>query len=117
VFDIGFSEMLIIGIVALLVLGPERLPKAMRTLGAFIRKARRSFDDLRYEVEREIELESLKKQMREMPTPTEVAQQIVEPLEQARRDLDQAVSGLADELRTPAESAASRPADAAPRSS
>lgn len=100
-FDIGFSEMLVVGIVALLVLGPERLPKAMRTLGTFIRKARRSFDDLRYEVEREIELETLKKQMREMPTPSEVAQQIVEPLDQARRDIDRAVSDLADDFRSP----------------
>jgi len=115
VFDIGFSEMLVVGIVALLVLGPERLPKAMRTLGAFIRKARRSFDDLRYEVEREIELEELKKQLREVPTPSELAQQVVEPLDQARRDLDQAVSGLANELRRPADPA-QNPADATPRS-
>jgi sec-independent protein translocase protein TatB len=114
VFDIGFSEMLVVGIVALLVLGPERLPKAMRTLGAFVRKARRSFDDLRYEVEREIELEELKKQLREVPTPSELAQQVIEPLDQARRDLDQAVSGLASELR-PADPA-QNPADAAPRS-
>lgn len=102
-FDIGFSEMLIVGVVALLVLGPERLPKAMRTVGGFLRKARRSFDDLRYEVEREIELEELKKQMREVPTPTELARQVVEPLDEARRDLDQAVSGLASELRADAE--------------
>lgn len=98
-FDIGFSEMLVVGVVALLVLGPERLPKAMRTVGAFVRKARRSFDDLRYEVEREIELEELKKQMREVPTPSDVVQQVVEPLDQARRDLDQAVGSFAEDLR------------------
>jgi sec-independent protein translocase protein TatB len=115
VFDIGFSEMLVVGVVALLVLGPERLPKAMRTVGAFIRKARRSFDDLRYEVEREIELEELKKQMQQVPTPTELARQVVEPLDQARRDLDQAVGGLAQELRSAAEPTP-RPDDG-PRSS
>ncbi|MCU0756236.1 MAG: Sec-independent protein translocase protein TatB [Xanthomonadales bacterium] len=102
-FDVGFSEMLVVGVVALLVLGPERLPKAMRTVGAFIRKARRGFDDLRYEVEREIELEELKKQMQQVPTPSELAQQLVEPLDQARRDLDQAVGGLAQDLRSAAE--------------
>lgn len=110
-FDIGFAEMLVIGVVALLVLGPERLPKAMRTVGAFIRKARRGFDDLRYEVEREIELEELKKQVREIPTPSEVVQQLVEPLDQAKRDLDQAVSGLASDIRNTA-GPAPQPADA-----
>ena len=46
-FDVGFVELLVIGVVALLVLGPERLPAAARTVGGLLRKARSSWNSLR----------------------------------------------------------------------
>ncbi len=55
-FEVGFSELLLVGIVALLVLGPERLPLAARTLGRGLGQARRAMQALRAQVEREIEL-------------------------------------------------------------
>ncbi|WP_409266220.1 Sec-independent protein translocase protein TatB [Pseudomonas sp. KCJK8521] len=55
-FEVGFSELLLVGIVALLVLGPERLPVAARTLGRGMGQARRAMHALRRQVEREIEL-------------------------------------------------------------
>ncbi|MFJ7811893.1 Sec-independent protein translocase protein TatB [Pseudomonas asiatica] len=55
-FEVGFSELLLVGIVALLVLGPERLPVAARTLGRGLGQARRAMHALRTQVEREIEL-------------------------------------------------------------
>ena len=55
-FEVGFSELLLVGIVALLVLGPERLPVAARTLGRGLGQARRAMHALRRQVEREIEL-------------------------------------------------------------
>lgn len=58
-FEVGFSELLLIGIVALLVLGPERLPVAARTLGRGLGQARRAMQALRTQVEREIELPNL----------------------------------------------------------
>ncbi|MCX2886659.1 Sec-independent protein translocase protein TatB [Pseudomonas sp. DCB_BI] len=58
-FEIGFSELLVVGIVALLVLGPERLPVAARTLGRGLGQARRAMHALRTQVEREIELPDL----------------------------------------------------------
>jgi sec-independent protein translocase protein TatB len=61
VFDVGFFEILLIGMVALLVLGPERLPHAARMAGAFLRKARISWINLKAEVEREIEAEEIRK--------------------------------------------------------
>lgn len=58
-FEVGFSELLLVGIVALLVLGPERLPVAARTLGRGLGQARRAMQALRTQVEREIELPNL----------------------------------------------------------
>jgi sec-independent protein translocase protein TatB len=66
VFDIGFSELLIIGIVALLVLGPERLPAAARTVGGVLRKARQSWMSVRNEFERELSIEDMKRNAREL---------------------------------------------------
>jgi sec-independent protein translocase protein TatB len=53
-FDIGFSELVVIALVALLVLGPEKLPGAARTVGALMRRARQSWTSLQSELEREI---------------------------------------------------------------
>ncbi|PNA90707.1 MULTISPECIES: Sec-independent protein translocase protein TatB [unclassified Pseudomonas] len=58
-FEVGFSELLLVGVVALLVLGPERLPVAARTLGRGLGQARRAMYALRTQVEREIELPNL----------------------------------------------------------
>ncbi|NIE74506.1 twin-arginine translocase subunit TatB [Pantoea sp. Tr-811] len=55
-FEIGFSELLLVGVVALLVLGPERLPVAARTLGRILGQARRAMQGLRTQMEREIDM-------------------------------------------------------------
>jgi sec-independent protein translocase protein TatB len=60
-FDIGFSELLIIAVVALLVIGPERLPKAARTLGHLFGRMQRYVNDVKADISREMELEELKK--------------------------------------------------------
>lgn len=62
-FDIGFSELLLVALVALLVLGPERLPGAARTAGLWIGRLRRSFAALRSEVEREIGADEIRRQL------------------------------------------------------
>jgi sec-independent protein translocase protein TatB len=54
VFDIGFAELLLIGVVGLLVIGPEQLPGAVRTTLAWVNRFRRSFDQIRTEVRREL---------------------------------------------------------------
>ena len=62
-FDIGFSELLLIAIVALVVLGPERLPKAARFAGLWVRRARSQWDSVKQELERELEAEELKRNL------------------------------------------------------
>jgi len=62
-FDIGFTELLLVGLVALLVFGPERLPGAARTAGLWIGRLRRSFNALKSEVEREIGADEIRRQL------------------------------------------------------
>jgi sec-independent protein translocase protein TatB len=62
-FEIGFSELLLVAIVALLVLGPERLPQALRTLGLWVGRLRRSFNSVRDEIEREIGMDDIRRQL------------------------------------------------------
>lgn len=83
-FDIGFSELLIIAVVALLVLGPERLPTAARFAGLWVRRARAQWYSVKAEFEREIAQEELRKQA-------------IEPFE----GLGPQMRALQDELRAP----------------
>lgn len=61
-FDVGFSELLIVAVVALLVLGPERLPKAARFAGLWVRRARAQWYSVKSELERELAAEEFKRQ-------------------------------------------------------
>lgn len=60
-FDIGFSELLVIGIVALVVIGPEKLPKVARTIGHLLGRAQRYVNDVKSDINREMQLDELKK--------------------------------------------------------
>jgi len=62
-FDIGIGELGLIAVVALLVLGPQRLPGAARTAGALLRKARQSWQNVQQEIERELAAEELKRNL------------------------------------------------------
>jgi sec-independent protein translocase protein TatB len=60
-FDIGFSELLVIGVVALIVIGPEKLPRVARTVGVLAGRLQRYVSDVKADINREIELEELRK--------------------------------------------------------
>ena len=62
-FDIGFPELLIVALVLLLVVGPERLPEVLRTVGRVVGSARRSFDTLKAELEREVGADELRREL------------------------------------------------------
>lgn len=62
-FDIGFSELLIVAVVALVVLGPERLPKAARFAGLWVRRARAQWYSVKAELERDLAAEELRKSL------------------------------------------------------
>ncbi|MFP4494568.1 MAG: Sec-independent protein translocase protein TatB [Halochromatium sp.] len=63
-FDIGALELLVVGVVALIVVGPERLPRLARTAGLWIGRARRAFSAVKEEIEREIKADELKEILR-----------------------------------------------------
>ncbi len=62
-FDIGFPELLLVAIVGLLVIGPERLPEALRTLGLWLGRMRRSFTTVKTDIEREIGMDEVRRQL------------------------------------------------------
>lgn len=62
-FEVGFTELLLVALVALLVLGPERLPVAARIAGLWIGRLRRSFQSIKAEVEREIGADEIRQQL------------------------------------------------------
>ena len=65
-FDVSFSELLLIGVVALVVIGPERLPKVARTAGLLLGRLQRYVNDVKADINREMQLDELKKMQAEM---------------------------------------------------
>lgn len=105
-FDIGFTELLLVGIVALVVLGPDRLPGAVRTAGLWIGRIKRSFSAIKAEVEREIGADEIRRQLHN--------EQILE----LEREMNAIKQNLSAPLSPPAEPAAttdSSPQDKSPQ--
>ncbi len=71
-FEIGFWEMVLVGVVAMLVVGPERLPGLARTAGLWLGKARRMVAEVKAEVDRELHLEEIKQSLRQQGHLTEI---------------------------------------------
>lgn len=82
--DLGISKLALIGAVALIVIGPEKLPRVARTVGALLGKAQRYVADVKSEVSRSIELEELKK--------------MKESMEGAARDVESSVQSTASDF-------------------
>ena len=85
-FDIGFSEIVVIGVVALVVIGPERLPKTARTVGHLFGRLQRYVNDVKADINREMELDELRKLQREM--------------QGAAREFEQSVTSAAHEVQS-----------------
>jgi sec-independent protein translocase protein TatB len=75
--ELSLGKMVLLALIALIVLGPEKLPGAARTAGALLRRVRSGWDNVRAEVERELEIEELKRHAREAVASAEAAQQHV----------------------------------------
>lgn len=110
-FDIGFSELLVIAIVALIVLGPERLPKATRFAGLWVRRARAQWYSVKDELERELAADELKRSLRDTQDALrDTEQRIRDSTRETERQFDemrQAVRDDARALREDVESAVS----------
>ena len=110
-FDIGFSELLVIGVVALIVIGPERLPRVARTVGILMGRLQRYVSDVKADINREIELDELRKMRDSMQKAASDMQSTVDAeLSKTADDLNKAVEGAKAETPTPqAEKAAEQP--------
>src|SRR5690606_249275 len=108
-FDIGFTELLVIAVVALLVLGPERLPKAARFAGLWVRRGRAQWASVRTELERELAADELKRSLRETEAAMrDIDASVREADAQARREFDAmrsatraAAAGAVDVVESP----------------
>lgn len=100
-FDIGFSELFLVAIVALLVLGPERLPKAARFAGLWVRRARAQWYSVKTELENELADEDLRRSLRATQDELRNArEQLRESGEAMRRDVESGI-GLDEPGREP----------------
>ena len=89
--DLGFDKLALIGVVALLVIGPEKLPRVARTVGTLLGKAQRYVADVKAEVNRSIELEDLKKMKTEFEDAARNVEQTVSAgMQQTASDLSSA---------------------------
>ena len=117
-FDIGFSELLVIAVVALIVLGPERLPKAARFAGLWVRRARAQWYSVKDELERELASEELKRNLKDAQDALrDTEQRIRDSARETERqfeDVRQSVRDDAKALREDVESAITPPALARP---
>jgi sec-independent protein translocase protein TatB len=66
-FEIGFTELMLVGVIALLVLGPERLPKAAATAGRWMGQAKRTMSGIKAQIEREMDSEQLRQELERKP--------------------------------------------------
>ncbi len=93
--DFGFDKLALIGAVALIVIGPEKLPRVARTVGHLFGKAQRYVADVKAEVNRSIELDELKKMKSEFEDAARNVQQTVnQEVQQAHSELTQSWNGL-----------------------
>jgi len=97
-FDIGFSELLVIGVVALIVIGPERLPRVARTIGHLMGRMQRYVADVKADIDREVELDELRK-MRDsvQQAATNIESSVQSELNKAETELNQAAKTAAGE--------------------
>lgn len=95
--DIGLSKMALIGVVALIVIGPEKLPRVARTVGTLLGKAQRYVADVKAEVNRSMELDELRKMKDTVETAArDVEQSIQTSASDFQRDMEQSLDGIGD---------------------
>ncbi len=117
--DIGFAELLLLSVVGLMVLGPERLPKVARTLGGLASKARRSWATLKRSIDEELRVEELKKPLDDLKKVKDElikpVQNLKKPFEDFQKDLKKTAANLKSKADEPVDPQSSTdPSEEAP---
>ena len=107
-FDIGFWELTIIGVVALLVIGPERLPRVARTAGLWLGRARRFVSSVKADIDREIAADELKKTLSKQAAVPELH----DIIEDTRQTIQETQQPVADQPPSQDEAVTKKPNDA-----
>ncbi|MBT5577539.1 MAG: twin-arginine translocase subunit TatB [Porticoccaceae bacterium] len=105
-FDIGFSELLVIAVITLIVMGPERLPETVRTIGLWVGRLKQMLSSARNELDREVGMGEVRRQlynekiMRDLEnnkaTLEDALQQSKDQLEEVATDISQVADGTGD---------------------
>jgi sec-independent protein translocase protein TatB len=105
-FDFSFAEMLIVGIVALIVIGPERLPSVARKVGTYVARLRRFVSSVRSDVEREFRTDELQRMLKQQQDELQSLKDVVNEtrhdadLDSIKQDVEQAVAEVKAEVDT-----------------
>jgi sec-independent protein translocase protein TatB len=113
-FDVGFSEIVVIAVVALIVIGPERLPKTARMLGHLLGRLQRYVNEVKADINREMELDELRKLKDEVKS---AASEIEQSVSSAAKEVDAGLRNVEQQLNEGSESVAEADAASAPASS
>lgn len=116
-FDIGFAELLVIGVVGLLVIGPDKLPGTIRTASLWLNRIRRGFNDIKAEVQQELHNDAVMQELRETGRQlqdgtrqlTQDIKQTVEPVDEAIAEATQAGTGEASAGKPAGQPATDKP--------
>lgn len=95
-FDVGFTELLAIAVVALLVFGPDKLPSAIKTTGLWVGRLKRSFNNVRSEIEREIGADEIRRQLRN--------EAIMDKIKNTRSQVTKSIDSVKDEVKSMSDS-------------
>lgn len=94
-FDISFAELFLISVIALLILGPQRLPEVLRTVGLWMGRMRRVYNNVRQEIDREVGMDDIRRQLHNEQITAELKQ-----VEAEAKALKRDISGsVADAIR------------------
>ena len=110
-FDSGFSEIVVIGVVALIVIGPERLPKTARTLGLLFGRLQRYVNDVKADISREMELDELRRLKQQVQG---AAHELKQSVTSVATEVEAGVRSVETQLNDAARDAQADPASAAP---
>lgn len=120
-FDFGFSELLLIALVGLIVVGPQRLPKVARTVGHMLGRLQRYVSDVKSDIQREMQLEDLKKLQQEVEQQArDLESSVRSQMSQVQTDLNKTADEVRDSVNpdraptSPAQPSAGSPATALP---
>lgn len=102
-FDVGLSELMVIAVVALVVIGPERLPKVARTAGLLLGRLQRYVSDVKADINREIQLDELKKLQQHVSTQvSSLESSVTHEMREIEKSVDKVVDPVADTAVAPA---------------